>query len=62
MVGVEAVQHGQVVGGRIAPVPRANLFVDRDVSELRVYPGAPHGIFGAYRTALETDLLAFLNS
>ena len=27
---------------------------------LKVYPGAPHGIFGAYQQALDADILAFL--
>ncbi|MFD3507687.1 alpha/beta fold hydrolase [Nocardia sp. NPDC058666] len=27
---------------------------------LRVYPGAPHGLYGEFRTAFEADLLAFL--
>ncbi|MEV4208635.1 alpha/beta fold hydrolase [Nocardia salmonicida] len=27
---------------------------------LRVYPGAPHGLHGEFRTAFEADLLAFL--
>ncbi|WP_085368870.1 alpha/beta fold hydrolase [Leifsonia sp. NCR5] len=27
---------------------------------LKVYPGAPHGIYGAYQEALDTDILAFI--
>ena len=27
---------------------------------LKVYPGAPHGIFGDYQTALDADILAFI--
>lgn len=27
---------------------------------LKVYPGAPHGIYGAYQTALDRDILAFI--
>ncbi|MCU1405872.1 MAG: alpha/beta hydrolase [Glaciihabitans sp.] len=27
---------------------------------LKVYPGAPHGIYGDYQTALDQDILAFL--
>lgn len=27
---------------------------------LKVYPGAPHGIYGDYRTALDADILAFI--
>ncbi|WP_137293008.1 alpha/beta fold hydrolase [Nocardioides dongxiaopingii] len=27
---------------------------------LKVYPGAPHGIFGVYQTALDADILAFI--
>ncbi|WP_169166195.1 alpha/beta fold hydrolase [Cellulomonas taurus] len=27
---------------------------------LKVYPGAPHGVYGAYREAFDADLLAFI--
>jgi non-heme chloroperoxidase len=40
-------------GGRHA----AELLLD---AELKVYPGAPHGISGAYEQALNDDLLAFI--
>ena len=30
-------------------------------AELKVYPGAPHGIAGPYQQALDKDLLAFLS-
>ncbi|MGW4125919.1 alpha/beta fold hydrolase [Nocardia sp. NPDC004711] len=56
------VTHGdddQIVPIAAAGPKSAELIKD---ATLRVYPGVPHGIFGAYRTALETDLLAFLNS
>ncbi|MCE4268143.1 alpha/beta fold hydrolase [Rhodococcus globerulus] len=29
---------------------------------LKVYPGAPHGIYGAYQDALDQDILAFIKS
>lgn len=29
---------------------------------LKVYPGAPHGVYGAYRTAFDADLLEFIRS
>ena len=29
---------------------------------LKVYPGGPHSLVGAYKDAFNTDLLAFLNS
>jgi non-heme chloroperoxidase len=29
---------------------------------LNVYPGAPHGIYGAYQQALDEDILKFLAS
>jgi non-heme chloroperoxidase len=28
---------------------------------LKLYPGAPHGIYGAYREALDKDILAFIS-
>ncbi len=31
-------------------------------STLKVYPGAPHGLVGAYRSAFHTDLLEFIRS
>jgi non-heme chloroperoxidase len=27
---------------------------------LKVYPGAPHGIYGDYQDQLDTDILAFI--
>ena len=29
---------------------------------LKVYPGAPHGLVGSFKDAVNTDLLAFLNT
>lgn len=29
---------------------------------LRIYPGAPHGIYGSYQEALDTDILKFLGA
>ena len=29
---------------------------------LKVYPGAPHGIYGAYQEQLDKDILAFIKS
>ncbi|MGV2549478.1 alpha/beta hydrolase, partial [Bacillus licheniformis] len=29
---------------------------------LKGYPGAPHGVYGAYRTAFDADLLEFIRS
>lgn len=31
-------------------------------AELKVYPGAPHGIGGPYQQALDRDILAFITS
>jgi non-heme chloroperoxidase len=31
-------------------------------AELKVYPGAPHGIAGPYQQALDRDILAFISS
>lgn len=54
------VAHGdddQIVPIHAAGLKSAELIKN---SILRVYPGAPHGLFGEFRTAFEADLLAFL--
>ncbi|GAA2730589.1 alpha/beta hydrolase [Actinocorallia aurantiaca] len=54
------VAHGeddQIVPVQAAAPKTAELLED---ATLKIYPGAPHGITGDYRSAFEKDLLAFL--
>lgn len=56
------VAHGdddQIVPLHDSAVKSAELIKN---SMLRVYPGAPHGLYGEFRTAFEADLLAFLRN
>ncbi|MEU6745481.1 alpha/beta hydrolase [Spirillospora sp. NPDC046719] len=56
------VAHGdddQIVPFQAAALKTAELVED---ATLKVYPGAPHGLFGAYRAAFEKDLLEFISS
>ena len=43
----------------IAAVAQKSIDLVKD-GTLRVYPGAPHGIFGAYQQQLDRDILAFI--
>ena len=47
---------------QIVPIAAAALKTAELVKEgtLKVYPGAPHGIYGAYQDALDADILAFI--
>lgn len=49
----------QIVPIRAAALQSAKLVKD---AQLKVYPGAPHGLVGDFETAFEADLLAFLAS
>jgi non-heme chloroperoxidase len=54
------VAHGdddQIVPIQDAGIKSAELITG---STLKVYPGAPHGLYGAFRTAFEADLLEFI--
>jgi non-heme chloroperoxidase len=54
------VAHGD--DDQIVPIDAAGRHSAQILSNatLKVYPGAPHGLVGAYRAAFEADLLAFL--
>jgi len=47
---------------QIVPIAAAALKTAELVKDgtLKVYPGAPHGIYGAYQDALDADILAFI--
>lgn len=47
---------------QIVPIAAASLKTAELVKHgtLKVYPGAPHGIYGDYRAALDKDILAFI--
>ncbi|MFJ9952423.1 alpha/beta fold hydrolase [Kitasatospora sp. NPDC091207] len=49
---------------QIVPIAAAALKTAKLVPDhvLKVYPGAPHGLHGAYRAAFEADLLDFLKA
>jgi len=54
------IAHGdddQIVPIKAAALKTAELVKD---GTLKVYPGAPHGIYGAYQDALDADILAFI--
>jgi non-heme chloroperoxidase len=54
------VAHGdddQIVPIQAAAVQTVRLLKN---ASLKVYPGAPHGISGAYEAAFNADLLAFI--
>jgi len=42
---------------RLRAIDRAELVSD---GELKVYPGAPHGLFATHTDQLNADLLAFV--
>ncbi|MYV98110.1 alpha/beta hydrolase [Streptomyces sp. SID3343] len=54
------VAHGD--DDQIVPIAAASLKTVElvDDATLKVYPGAPHGLYGAYADAFTADLLAFL--
>ena len=54
--------HGE--DDQIVPIAAASLKSAELVRHgtLKVYPGAPHGIYGAYQAALDADILAFIAS
>ena len=47
---------------QIVPIAAAALKTAELVKDgtLKVYPGAPHGIYGDYQDALDADILAFI--
>jgi non-heme chloroperoxidase len=49
---------------QIVPIADAALKSIKLVKQgtLKVYPGAPHGIYGAYQDALDQDMLAFIRN
>ncbi|GAA0360335.1 alpha/beta hydrolase [Actinoallomurus spadix] len=54
------IAHGdddQIVPIQAAALKTAELVKD---ATLKVYPGAPHGLYGTFRTAFEKDLLEFI--
>lgn len=47
---------------QIVPIAAAALKSIKlvDTAELKVYPGAPHGIYGDYQDELDKDILEFI--
>jgi non-heme chloroperoxidase len=56
------IAHGDA--DQIVPIGAAALKTAELVKHgtLKVYAGAPHGIYGAYQTELDQDILAFIAS
>ena len=56
------IAHGdddQIVPIQAAGIKSAQILAN---STLKVYPGAPHGLCGAYEQELNADLLSFITS